>query len=236
MHTNGNEWLLFSENGLYRSDSFGTNWTDANTGFTGRIVYRVQSGGDHLYALDISPISSDPNIYIRAGENAVWAQSGLLEGATALEMAAQGPDTLLTYEQISLDGGQTWTYISYPGVSGFSPSGIDIHDHQAFISLNQHVYKVPLTENPTATVIYGPSVTDNVYNTLFVGDLLYAATSKGQYSCNCPIRPTGYRSLAAAPGTAGSCSASTGGFFCPAGRIFVIRMTVFCFKPCQWKD
>ena len=215
MHTNGNEWLLFSDNGLYRSDSFGADWTDANTGFTGRIVYRVQSGGDHLYALDISPISSDPNIYIRAGENAAWAQSGLLEGATALEMAAQGPDTLLTYEQISLDGGQTWTYISYPGVSVFSPGGIDIHDHQAFISLNQHVYKVPLTENPTATVIYGPSVTDHVYNTLFVGDSLYAATSTGHIFLQLPNTTDWIPLTSGGPGYAGKLFRINGRFFLP---------------------
>ena len=215
IHENGNEWLLFSENGMYKSASFGADWTDASAGFAGQVVYRVQAGGDKLYALDVAPISSDRTMYVRENENTGWTKSGAFVYSTALELAVQGPDTLVTYDQISLDGGQTWTYISYPGVSSFAPGGIDIHDNQAFVSLNQNVYKVPLTENPTATVMYGPSVTDNVYNTLFVGDSLYAATTTGHIFLQLPNTTDWIPLTSGGPGYGGELFRVNGRFFLP---------------------
>jgi len=182
----GNDWLLSSHNGFYRSADAGVSWSDASAGFLGHVAYRVNTVGDKFYAQIYNASSSDFSVYVTDAGSSEWVKSTDPSGEASIYAGGEASDTLVTFNQISLDGGQTWTYITYPNVSGFSFSDIEIHNNKAYVVLgNFYIYAVPFTENPVAEVINGPTI-DNLYDLLFVGDSLYAADYKGHIYLQLP--------------------------------------------------
>lgn len=210
----GNDWLISTFNGFYRSSDAGATWTDVSTGFLGQVAYRVNAVGDKLYAQTQSSSSSDFSIYVTDAGSNEWVKSTDPGAEASLYVSGEASDTLVTFNQISLDGGQTWTYITYPNVSGFAFSDIEIHDDKAYVAAGFNIYAVPLVENPVAQIVYGPSVED-LYDLMFVGDSLYAANTKGHIFLQLPNTTDWIPLTNGGPGYAGKLFRINGRFFLP---------------------
>ncbi len=174
-----NTWLISSINGFYSSSDAGTSWTNASQDFYGHIVYRVYKAGSKVYAVTTNrAAAADFFLYVADSGSNNWTKLPMPSSSSALQLAFQGSDTIVAYDQLSLDGGLTWSYINYPNVSAFGVVDIDIHNNQAYVPNEDKIHIIPLEPFPTAQFIYGPS--SGCAFVLFDADTLYVVAQAGK--------------------------------------------------------
>jgi uncharacterized repeat protein (TIGR01451 family) len=175
-------WLMSSEIGFYKSSNQGVTWDDSSQGFSGTNVYKVVTSGNRLFVSTVSSLNSKISIYYSEIGTTEWTKCKPNFQSTIFNV--QGLDTILTYDQISLDGGQTSTFIQYSNVSSFSSGVVNIHNNQAYIPIGFKIYVVPFVETPTPQVINGQAF--DISDILFVGDSLYLVDRYGSILLQLP--------------------------------------------------
>jgi uncharacterized repeat protein (TIGR01451 family) len=214
---NGN-WLIGSIDGFYQSSTLGANWTNTSQDFFGQIINKISASGNRLYIMTTDPINNDlTNIYYKTQDTDIWTKVDITIGSGIFFLEVQGTDTLVTYNQLSLDGGLTWTFYDYlgnPPSSTSSDMDIAIHNNKIYMTRGFNIDIFPLKENPIAQQIYGPTIED-CKDLLFVGDSLYAVNSIGHIFLQLPNTTDWIPLTTGGPGYFGRLYHINGRFFQP---------------------
>lgn len=163
-------WFISTFDGFFHSTDSGANWSGANEGFRGHVLTRLFQTAGHLYAY-----TSQKKYYYSPFGSDTWYPLTTAKSVTFPTLAFAGEDTLVFYNQISFDRGQTWTDINYPNVNAFGVQNIAIHDGHAYVPNRDKLQVVPLVPMPTAQPQSFPGG-DDAMGVLFAGDTLFLLT------------------------------------------------------------
>lgn len=174
----GNHWLISSVNGFYSSPDTGMTWTKASQGFLGYLVHQVHAVGNRLYAVVSNVEYNNTHIYYTEGGNGTWSDVSPPLPIGYPIVGFYNQDTLVAFNQITLDGGSTWTTINYPNASSLVLNNWEFHNGKAYMPNINKIHIVPLHASPTAQSVNTPT-NDYYHHMLYIGDTLYVTTETG---------------------------------------------------------
>ena len=167
-------WFISTIDGFFHSTDSGVTWSSASQGFKGHVITRLFQTAGYLYAY-----TSQKNYYYSPFGSDTWYPLTTAKSVNFPALAFAGEDTLVLYNQLSFDHGQTWTDINYPNENAFGVQNIAIHDGQAYVPNRDKLQVVPLVPMPTAQPQFFPGG-DNAMDVLFAGDTLFLLTERCQ--------------------------------------------------------